>query len=202
LGDVGEILAVVLGHRIVEGGRPALGDLLSRPQQRVGQPRAEDWRADALPDVAEEGGPFLERGPFAAEAGRIPDPAALQPHEQHRGPPVGAFADGPAGDRHGPVDLAVLCQRVEERGNEPGHGLHADVALHGDDGRDAGLGEPRAQRGQRPLVLAPGLVARPGALAGCQDDQPRWPLQLAQPVDEDAPGDPVDPSGVVLQQQL
>ena len=84
------------------------------------------------------------------------------------------LAHGAARDGHGPVDLAVALELVEEDRHELGSGLHADLTLHRHHGRHAGLGQARAKGGEGTTVGAQGVaIAAAGALAGGEHDQAR-----------------------------
>ena len=177
LRDLRQIVALVRRHGEVVGLGPALGDLAPRADQRLQQPGADDRRAAAAFDVGQQPRPLLHADAAVAKTGRIPQPPALEAHEEHRRPPVSAAADRAARHGHGAVDDAVALQLAEEDRHELHDGFHGDVALHSDHSRNAGSGQTRSQRGQRALVAAAGVLPLAGALARSQHDQRRTLLQ-------------------------
>ena len=91
-------------------------------------------------------GHFSKTLALIAKAGDVPDAPALQAHEQGRHPVIGALAHGAASDGHGPVDLPIALQLVEEDRHELRDRLHGDLALHGHHRRNAGFAGRRRPR--------------------------------------------------------
>src|SRR5262245_12348042 len=81
LGDLRQVLALVRGHWEVVGLGPAPGDLAGRTEQWLDQTGAKDRGAAALADAANQRRPLLEAFAVVAEAGDVPDTAALEPHK-------------------------------------------------------------------------------------------------------------------------
>ncbi len=147
LRDLRQVFAFVRGHRIVVGlGHPPR-DVAARADQRIGDARTENRRAAAARDVGDERDPPVELG---AESGLIPPhPPAAQAHEQRGHPAVGTRADAGARGGHRAIDHAVAGELGEERRHQFGRRLHADRALHRHHRRNARIGQPRPERGQR-----------------------------------------------------
>ena len=184
LRDLRQALAVVRRHREAVALAPSPGDLLPGAQQRVADPRADDRRAHCRLEVGDQRRPLVERLAAGRDAREVPEPAALQPHEERRRPPVGPLPHGRAGHRHRAVHESVVVEALEERlGEGRGRG-HGDVPLHRDDRRDADLGQPGSERGQHAGVLAAPVGPCTRALARREEDQPRQPGQVAQLADQ------------------
>ena len=149
---------------------PALCYLAPGAEEHLDDAGADDGGAALLVDGVAQALPLGKLLVGAAgEAGLVPQVGVAQPHIEDGHPGVGPLADGSAGSGHGAVDLAIPAELAEKDGHKAGHGIHADLALHGQDGRDAGLGQQRPESGQGAEGIA--AVAAAGAFAGGEHDQ-------------------------------
>ena len=171
-------------HGKMVGLGPPLGKLATGSYQVLGQARTEDRRAAPLPNVAQQGRPLFQPAAAFGKPRCVPQPPTLQPHKEHRHPPVGALPHPTSRHGHRPVDQPIPLQLTEKDGHELGDRLHGYIALHGQHSRDASLGQARPQRRQSSSIVRAGLVVRasavapPCALARCQNHQARALLHL------------------------
>ena len=156
LGDLGQIGALMGGEREAAAGGEALGQVLDAAEDPLRKAPAEDGGKALLLDIVHQGGPLDRlaaggaRRAFAiavAESGLVPEAPTAQAQEKRRHPGVRSLAHQAPGLRQGAVELAVLQQLAEEAGHGGGHGGHADLALHGQDGGHPGGGQARGQGG-------------------------------------------------------
>ena len=148
----------MLGEREARRLRKLAGDLAQRPVDVLAEPGADDRREAPATHRADDRLPLVEVAFAFPEARLVPDPAALEPQEECRHPAVGPVAHLAPRDRERPVDLAVLEELGEEHRHRRAHRLHADLALHRENGVHAGL---RQRRGERDEL--PGGDERPGS---------------------------------------
>ena len=174
------------------------GNLVHAAVERFFHVRSQDGNEPAFAHDALEGGPL---GELPGEAGFIPDLPAFQAQKERHHPAVAACAHAAAGNGHGTVDLPIDQQLAEENRHGEPNRFHGDSALHGQDGRDAGLGKPRRKRRLRGhgLVLRERCLLLAAALTGSQHRQPGRLHQLADAGGEVLAAGGGGAAGVVLQ---
>jgi len=172
LSDLRQAFPAVRSHGKTIGLSPTPGDLSSRPHHLLVQTGPEDGRTTPARDISLQRRPFLQTLPVISKARVVPDTATAQTHEQHRHPPIGAVTYAAPGHGNGTIHLAISLDLLEENRREVRNGLHGDVALHGDNGRDACLCQLWTQARQGAIILRGRIFARAGTLTGNENNQP------------------------------